>query len=149
MSGRYLVVLSSPSVSPDGSPLPAGTAFNRVMCDANWTPTPAVVPNCPAGAVLSLVADDGRALWQPPQPAPTTIGPYDFIQRFTPAEQEAIQKAAQGNWQIQLWMTQLAASGAVDVTSATLQTGLAALEAAGLLTSARAAQIVSLGEPSP
>ena len=146
---QHLIVLVAPAVMSDGSAQPAGTALNRVMCAADWVPTPASVPNCPAGASLALAADDGRALWQPAPIAPTTIGPYDFIQRFTPAEQEAIQKAAQGNWQIQLWMTQLAASGAVDVTSATLQTGLAALEAAGLLTSARAAQIVSLGEPSP
>ncbi len=82
--------------------------------------------------------------WVPPAPPPqTTISAYDFINRLTPAEQTAIQAARP------MWPIQIASLGTVDVTNGTLLADIQAAVAAGLLTQARAAQILDLRVPSP
>jgi hypothetical protein len=59
---RYLVVCTAPCTAPDGTTQPVGTALNRVLADpAQFNP----------GDGLSLVADDGRAIYAPPAPAIT------------------------------------------------------------------------------
>jgi hypothetical protein len=108
-----------------------------------------VVSNATIAAVMSTFAAMAPASYVPPVVVPTTIDAYDFINRFTAAEQQAVQTAAQSAWQLQIWMTQLAAAEMVDVTSPKIAGGMATLVAAGLLTSARAAQILNLGTGSP
>ena len=79
----------------------------------------------------------------PPPPPATTIAAYDFINRLTPAEQGAIMGARP------MWGVQIAALGMVDVTNPTLLADFAAAVAGGLLTQARATQILNLSVPSP
>lgn len=79
----------------------------------------------------------------PPPPPATTIAAYDFINRLTPAEQGAIMAARP------MWGVQIAALGTVDVTNPTLVADFAAAVAGGLLTQARATQIMNLAVASP
>lgn len=98
-----------------------------------------------------LAADDPRIAAFLAVPPPTQIASYAFIQRFATAEQQAIVQASQaaGGWQIVLWLHMLAAAGTVDVTQTAVTGGMAALVTAGLLTSARSAQVLDLAVASP
>lgn len=141
-AANYLLVCGpSACTASDGTTQAAGTALSRIVWDGATPYTP------PAG--MQAIPDDGRAVYQPARKAPVSIGSFGFIARFTAAEQQAIQTAAQTNWQVQLWMTQLAASGTVSVTNATVTQGMAELVALNLLTAARSAQILNLAVSSP
>jgi hypothetical protein len=137
--GTYVVQCTASCVAIDGTTQPAGTALNRIVADPD-TFNP--------GTGLTLVPDTGQAIYQPPVVA-KQIGALDFIGRFTTAEQQAIQSAGQSNWQVQLWMTQLAAAGTVNVTDTRVTTGMAQLVTLGLLTQQRSDQILNLGTKSP
>ncbi len=135
----YVTVCAKPCVAPDGTTQPAGTALARVMANPGWNP----------GANMVLVPDTGQNLYRVPAPAPTNISSYDFMLRFTPFEQQAIQTAAQSNWQIQLWMTMIASKHRLNVADPKITGGMQALVSAGLLTAARSAQILDLNQTSP
>lgn len=85
----------------------------------------------------------------PPAPPPTIIPPSAFIDRFSAAEQQAVMTASQSSWQINLWLTKAVAATSVDVTDARTIAGMGALVTAGILTSARCAQILNLTIASP
>jgi hypothetical protein len=111
-----------------------------------------VVENTTVSGVMTAFAGMAPASYVlPAQPPPTTIDPYDFMNRFTSSEAQMIQTAALGNWQIQFWMAQLAGSpdGLVNVTNSKVTSGIAMLVTLGLLTQARGAQILNLAEASP
>lgn len=97
-----------------------------------------------------IAADDPRIAAFQAQ-TPSLIGSYDFIQRFTAAEQQAIVEAsvAAGGWQIALWLHMLAAAGTIDVTQPQVTDGMASLVSGGLLTAARSTQVLNLGTTSP
>ena len=58
---QYVVTCSAPCLAPDGTTQPAGTALNRIVASAGFSP----------GAGLALVPDIGQALYLPPMPATT------------------------------------------------------------------------------
>ncbi len=76
-------------------------------------------------------------------PTPITIDAADFIARLTPAEQAAIVAADP------LWAVKVAAAGTINVTDPVVIANANAAVAAGLLTAARAAQILNLAVTSP
>jgi hypothetical protein len=100
-----------------------------------------------AGTTLAMVLDTIECL-APPQPdppaaPPTVITPLDFIRRFTLAEQTTLIAANP------LWGIMIAAAGTIFVEDPMLQADLAQAVAAGLLTSARMAQVPDLTQASP
>lgn len=141
LADRYAIVCTASCVAPDGTTQSSGAVLGIVLWDgvSQWQPPPNTL----------AVPFAGQKPYVPAPSVATTVGSYDFINRFSAAEQQAIQTAAQSNWQLQIWMTQLAAVGSVDVTTAKIQSGVAALVAAGLVTQARAAQVMNLAVSSP
>jgi hypothetical protein len=79
-----------------------------------------------------------------PTPAPLPLSPLDFRARFTDAEQAAIQTAALGNAKILGVLLEQASAQFIDTTDARTIEGVNALVTAGLLTPARAAQILAV-----
>lgn len=133
----YLLVTPSGGYTDptDKSVWPANVVYARI----EWDGVALYVP--PEG--LSLVPDDGRPQHALPQPAPTTISAYDFINRIPPTVQAAVMAAKP------MWGVQLAAAGTIDVTNPTLLADFTAAVSAGLMTQAQATQILNLAEPSP
>lgn len=70
----------------------------------------------------------------------------DFINLFTPAEQQAIASAADA--QVKILALQLAGQGTISFSDPRLKAGLDYLVAQGLLTLAREAQVLA-GQPHP
>jgi hypothetical protein len=101
----------------------------------------AVPEGTPAASALSTLA--AMAPWAPLAETATLIDPLAFIGRLTQAEQAAIMGVRP------LWGLQLARMPIVDVTDPTLVADIGAAVAAGLLTQARAAQVLDLAQASP
>lgn len=126
-----LVAAADGHLAPDGTPVPEGTAFNRILWDgqANYTP--------PDG--LRLIADDGRPLWEPARDP--RLDKTEFWARFTPDEQATISDAAETRPDILVWLTTTLASPHVDLTHQ--RTRLPKLVAANVLSPERAAAILT------
>lgn len=77
-----------------------------------------------------------------PAPNPTTIQATEFLNRFTQAEQIAIQTACLGNAQLTWGLTIGLAQGFIILNSPILSSWLAALVTAGAITQARATAAV-------
>lgn len=71
--------------------------------------------------------------WTPPPP-PRLIWALEFLDRFSEATQLRVVAAAQASPMIRLWYDRLLANGSVDLDNTRLREGLAAMEAAGVLT---------------
>jgi hypothetical protein len=89
-----------------------------------------------------------KAAGNTPNPAtlkspPTILQAAAFFARFTPAEQAAIQAAAAASPQIGVGLTLGLAQGYVNLLSPILAGWMAALVAAGAITSARSAVIMT------
>ena len=69
----------------------------------------------------------------PIPPRPTQINPGDFLLRFTPTEQSAIQQLAITNGQIALGLTMGLARGYIDLAGPLLGPWMDALTAAGAI----------------
>ena len=119
----------------NGVVYPAGARVNAIVYDG-------VAPYTP-DADLVLADDGGGPIHQPPQPPRTTIPAFDFIDRLTSPEQAGFMAAKP------MWGVQIAALGTVDVTNPTLIADVNAAVAGGLLTQARATQIMNLAVASP
>lgn len=132
---EYLIVCTSPYLASDGTTQPVGTAINRVMWDG-------VTPYSP-GLGLSLVPDDGRTIYQPAMPVPTTIGALAFIERFPPATLAPLMAANP------VWGVLIAASQTINVTDPTLLGYMHAAVASGALTQAQMTQVLDLSIISP
>lgn len=132
--GRYVVECNATCTAPDGTQQPAGTVLNRVLVDPDTMTPP---PN------TTFVADTGQAVYWPAPPTPTRISALAFIQRFTPAEQAALQAANP------MWGLQIAAAGTINVKDPLLLADMAQAVAAGKLTQARMTQILDLSQSSP
>lgn len=79
-----------------------------------------------------------------PPPAPITFTPRAFIETlFTPAEQQAIYTAAQTNWQMAMFISLVTASPFIDLSNPELIRDIGIVQAAGILTAPRAAQILA------
>lgn len=80
-------------------------------------------------------------------PAQTIFQPRDFFALFTPAETVAMFTARRASVEVDQFIT-LAGMGPVDITNQTVIDDIGAVQAAGLLTAPRAAQILA-GTPAP
>lgn len=134
---RYLLVCGPAScIAPDGTTQPAGTALNRVLWDG------ATRFAMPAGE--QAVPDDGRTVYQPPAPRPTTITAIAFLDRFTPAEQAAVQQAAAAApATLGVGLTTGLAAGTINLTSVAMKAWMDGLVAAGAITAARETAILT------
>jgi hypothetical protein len=101
---------------------------------AQWSP-PAGTTALPApdGVSVGLTYDCSafNALAQPMPPAPakpTSMPSLDFIGRFTPVEQLAIQTVAPSSPALQIWLTKAAAAGQIDLTGTDTRAGMDARE---------------------
>jgi hypothetical protein len=130
LAGNYVVTCTIPCIVSDGTTQPAGTVLNRIVADSTFRP----------GAGLSIVPDTGQAVYALSVPALTVIPTAQYVARFTASEQSAIIAAPAG---LELWLT-LLAYPSVDLTNPQVTAGVAALVSAGLLTSTRATQILTL-----
>jgi hypothetical protein len=81
-------------------------------------------------------------------PPPTTFAPLDFINLFTTAEQQAIVAALPASPALFVWYSKLMAANEVDLANPDTIAGVNALAGAGLLTTQRAAAILSGSGPS-
>jgi hypothetical protein len=82
----------------------------------------------------------------PAPPMPITFTPRQFIETlFTPAEQQAIFTAAQqpSGWQIAMFISLVSASPSVSLSDPELIKDIGVVQAAGILTAPRAAQILA------
>ena len=75
--------------------------------------------------------------------SPRHIAPLAFRRLFTDGERAAIHTAAQSNAAISVWVMDGAAAQVIDLDDPATHAALAALVAAGLLTSARRDEILS------
>lgn len=119
---------------------------------ANAEDTAAVAQTQEAGAVL-LSAADTPAAWAAmlaavePAPyqapaLPRVVTPLAFMDRLAPETQAAITAAAAASPAVLLWLLRLTGAREVDLDSAETQGGVAALQAAGLLTQEQAAALL-------
>lgn len=69
--------------------------------------------------------------------------PLDFLSRFTQAELEGIATAARSNATVAVWMQRASAASTIHADHADTIAGMQAMVAAGLITAARSAQILS------
>jgi hypothetical protein len=128
----------------------AGNVVNIVVWDgaAGWPP-PAGSTAVPAPDGVSIGwTYNGSACHAPAQPTPpalpnpTIIPSPDFINRFTPAEQLAVETAAQSNPALQLWPTKETAAQTIDLAGAEAKAGMDARVGAGLVSAARETEIL-------
>ena len=116
------------------------TGAGPVVC---VTGSLSVTANTEAQAVTTFNGMAPPSYVPPPSPPTTTIPAYDFINRLTAAEQTAFMAAKP------MWGVQIAALGTVDVTNPALIADVNAAVAGGLLTQARATQLLNLSVASP
>ena len=87
-----------------------------------------------------LAAGHARTPYVPPPPD-TTLEPLAFMDRFTDAELEAIEAAAEPQSptarQLRIWKARMAAARFVDLTNPRTVAGMDALVASGVITAAR------------
>lgn len=83
-----------------------------------------------------------RELMRDPLPVNVLPTKLEFFDRFTDTEQVAIYDAAKTVTAIQVWLDKFKLASDIDVTDPRTIAGIQALEAAGLLTAGRAAEIL-------
>ena len=80
----------------------------------------------------------------PPEPLPVDeLNKIDFLRLFTQAERITIRQAAKVNPQVEDYQDMLNQAVIVRLSDPDIQTGIPALEAAGILAPGRAAQILA------
>jgi hypothetical protein len=97
-------------------------------------------------AAAMYVVNSLRPAWYVPTPAPnpTVITSIAFLDRFTPAEQAAVQQAAaSAPSTIGVGLTTGLATGTIDLTGPALKAWMDALVTAGAITSARESTILT------
>ena len=92
-----------------------------------------------AGVFVKPVIVEGVPTYIGVTKLPTKL---EFFDRFTDAEQVAIYDAAKTVTAIQVWLDKFKLASDIDVTDPRTIAGINALEAAGLLTAGRAAEIL-------
>jgi hypothetical protein len=97
-------------------------------------------PPAIVAAVQAVYAAHDPAAAAPP---PRQLAPLDFMALFTEAELEAIVAATIQTAAIKLWYDRMLAARYIDLDDPLTSAGLDALVAAGLLTAARTASVLS------
>ena len=124
----------------DPAPLPAELVGLSDACLADLS---ASVP----GAAEELgYAGQGFFPVTPPPPEPPPVdelNKIDFLRLFTQAERITIRQAAKVNPQVEDYQDMLNQAVIVRLSDPDIQTGIPALEAAGILAPGRAAQILA------
>jgi hypothetical protein len=133
----WAVVCTAACQAPDGTTQPAGTTVQKI-----WWNGVSVWPAPPNSRVTP---DTGQAVYVAPTAPVTALPVAQYVARFTQAEQVA---AASNPQTLTLWLL-LLANPAVDSTDIRVQAGAAALVSAGVVTQARATQILNSGNSSP
>lgn len=110
------------------------------ISDADWR---TYSGDQPAGKTLGVV--NGFPAWVdvPAAPKPTTLTASAFQARFTASEQQAVFAACIANVALGAVLIHGISSNAIDLTSADASAWINGLVAAGALTSARAAEILT------
>jgi hypothetical protein len=128
---------------PDGTQVHGEDQFEigNQKYPAGWLLTASVSEIAAAGITVQTVAD-------PPPPPITAVSSLQFRQLFTTAEATAITTSAESNAQIRMFMDDESAAGTVVLASPEVQSGIAALVTAGLLTQARANAILAGQSPA-
>lgn len=101
----------------------------------------------PSGAIeVSTAPADARQVWQfpgwSPPPADMRIAPLAFIARFSPAERAAIRAAAAASAELADWLDRARFAREINLADPVTISGMAALEQAGLISTARATAIL-------
>lgn len=138
-----LVCGPSSCTASDGSTQPAGTALATIIWDGKTPYTP------PAGE--QAVPYTGQPLYQAAVPHPTTITSLAFFNRFTAAEQAAVQQAAAAApATLGVGLTHGLVAGTVNLAGCpsacqdtTLKAWMDGLVTAGAITSARESAILT------
>lgn len=89
-------------------------------------------------SATSLLASIGNAN------VTTRISPFDFLNRFSPAERAVIRTAGMNNGVIADYIGMVEAAPAVNLTDSLTVNGVNELEQLGLISAGRAAQILAL-----
>ena len=128
---------------PDGTKLHGEDQFEigDQKYPGGWLITASDSELAAAGITVQTVAD-------PAPPPITAVSSLQFRQLFTSAEALAITTAAESNAQFRMFMDDESAAGTVVLASPEVQSGIAALVTAGLLTQARANAILAGQPPS-
>jgi hypothetical protein len=128
---------------PDGTTVHGADQFQigDQKYPPGWLLTAPAVDIAAVGITVSTVAD-------PPPPPVTVISSLDFRQLFTTAERVAITEAAQTNTAIRVFIDDESAAGIVHLSDPEVTTGIAMCVTLGLLTQARASQILAGTPPS-
>ena len=124
----------------DPAPLPAELVGLSDACLADLS---AAVPD--AAEELGF-AGQGFFPVTPPPPEPPPVdelNKIDFLRLFTQAERITIRQAAKVNPQVEDYQDMLNQAVIVRLSDPDIQTGIPALEAAGILAPGRAAQILA------
>ena len=124
----------------DPAPLPAALVGLSDACLADLS---AAVPD--AAEELGY-AGQGFFPVTPPPPEPPPVdelNKIDFLRLFTQAERITIRQAAKVNPQVEDYQDMLNQAVIVRLSDPDIQTGIPALEAAGILAPGRAAQILA------
>lgn len=139
-AATYALECTASCTAGDGTTQPAGTILGLVIWDGHSTWTP------PSG--LEAVLYTGQTVYVPTQPTPTTIPVFAFFGRFTSAEFNGLManSTAAG---IIAKMVAYGVQQPINVTDPIIAGYMAQAVSAGLLTSARSAQILNLAVSSP
>lgn len=130
----------SSTLMGDPAPLPAELVGLSDACLADLS---AAVPD--AAEELGY-AGQGFFPVTPPPPEPPPVdelNKIDFLRLFTQAERITIRQAAKVNPQVEDYQDMLNQAVIVRLSDPDIQTGIPALEAAGILAPGRAAQILA------
>jgi hypothetical protein len=132
---------------------PGGTVLNRIVVETNE-----------AGQPVGYQPDDGHEIipdldgqaeiggrWtglgfespEPPPTEPRRYSPLEFMDLFTDDEQLAIVTAAMASAPVKLWYDRMLAAEWITTSDERTSAGVNALVTSGLLTSDRAAEILS------
>jgi hypothetical protein len=120
--------------------LMSGGFIRRVIDGAVLPPDPA---NTDYAAFLAWQKAGNAPDPAPVAPKPTVIPSGVFIDRFTQAEQIAIQSAIAGNPIVGLGLTRGLAKGQIDLAGAEVTAWMAKLVQLGLITQARSTEIAT------
>lgn len=148
MDGRCIAVGDGDGFE-DAMPLPKGAkstlALRYVLQDGKVKDRFAGMSDEEATAAFEAEQRELAAQQQTPanpQPSPRPLTKLAFMERFTMEELAAIYTAAKTNVMVEVWMDKLKLASEVDLGDPATISGVQALAASGLLTEARAQEVL-------